>query len=84
MAMRQFYPHTKSRLILFCDEWQTSLLLIRTSLNCTPYHSSSLISPESIINPRSQIADYTLQVENGSTTKEQMRALPNALQEVRL
>ena len=43
------------------------------------------ISPESILNPRSQVADYTLPPDDESNTKqEQMRSLANALQEVRL
>ena len=85
MMMRQFHPHSKNRRNLFRDEWKTILLLIQTKLNSTPYHSMSLIRPESILNSRSQIADYNLPLDDESNSKqEQMKNLANALQKVRL
>ena len=83
--IKQFHPHSQQKLSLFRDECQTILLLVQTTLNSTPYHITSLISPEFIINPRAQVGDFVLpQREENSTTQETMKSLEEALQDVRL
>ena len=60
------------------------MLRIQVSLNATPYHSMSLISPESILNPRSQVANFIIPQDGESTHQEHMKNLGNRLQEIHI
>ena len=83
--MKQFHPHSQQKLSFFRYEWSSLLILIQTTLNSIPYQTTSLVSPESIVNLRSQVEDYRIpQSREASTTKKTVRALADVLQEVRL
>ena len=67
------------------DEWKPLLLLIQSQHNNTPFHSSSLICPEMILNPRSRAADFLIPGESQNLpTYLKIKELAESLQKERL
>ena len=58
--LSQCHPVGKGKLTLLPEEWATICLLVEVNLNHTPYRSNSIVTPESLINPKAVAKHFVI------------------------